>query len=183
MSDPIDLFASAAPLLESITIFKVPVHWGSPIFAGLRSLQIICVRGDPPVTHLVDILLNCPQLSNLCIVGCDIEDDTVASGEAVPIPLPHLEVIHFRSFTTEVLVYILENIEVLPTKSITIKPNQITDEHLAWRVQSAGRTLLTRIKNSLRGLQRVEIAISTAMSGCLEVVSCGKTDQLFGLDL
>lgn len=183
MPHPIDLFASDAPLLESISIFEVPVRWGSPIFAGLRCLQIGGILGDPPVTHLVDTLLHCPQLSRLDIVHCDIEDDRVASGQGFPIPLPQLEDLHFQLFTAEVLVYILENIEALPTRGITIKTNQITDEHLARRLQSAGRTLLARAKDSLRVLERVEITAPTERGDVVEAVSYGKAGQEFVLNL
>ncbi|KAG8922578.1 hypothetical protein FRC01_013863 [Tulasnella sp. 417] len=161
MPDPIDLFSSDAPLLENVHIIEVPVRWGSPIFAGLLCLKISGILGNPQVTHLVDILLQCPQLSRLEIETSDIEDDRVTSGQPVPIPLPQLEVLRLQLFTTEVLVFIVENIEALPTRDITIRPDHITDEHLARGLQSAVGTFLTRAKDSLQGIQHVEIHAPT----------------------
>lgn len=183
LTHPIDLFASDAPFLENICIFEAPVRWESPIFAGLRCLKISDILSGSPLTHLVDILLHCPQLSTLYIAGCDIEDDRVASGQAVPIPLPELEVLHFARSTPGVLVYILENIEALPTRELTIKPDQITEERLAWMLQSAAEALLNRAKDSLRAVRCMEITVFSGRGDFFQVSSYGQTGQQFVLNL
>lgn len=180
---PIDLFASQTPLLENIWILELPVRWTSPIFTGLRCLQISDISGNSPVTDLVEILLRCPRLSTLEIKGCAIEDATVAAGQAVPIPLPELEVLHLTSSTSDVLVYIIENLEACPTKQITISLDLIMDEQLARRLQSAGRALLMRAKGPLRALQRLSVAVTIASCEKIRVISDYDKDQQFALDL
>ncbi|KAG8897229.1 hypothetical protein FRC00_004643 [Tulasnella sp. 408] len=183
LTRPIDLFASNAPLLENICIFEAPVRWESPIFAGLRCLKLSHILGNSPVTHLVDILLRCPQLSTLHITNCYIEDGRVASGQAVPIYLPALEVFHFVIAAPDVLVYILENIEALPTREITLRPDQITEERLARRLQSAAGTLFNRAKDTLGAMRSVEITVFSERGDCLDALSYAQTGQQFILSL
>ncbi|KAG8952023.1 hypothetical protein FRC04_005356 [Tulasnella sp. 424] len=180
---PIDLFASQAPLLENIWILELPVRWTSPIFAGLRCLKIKKMGLDSPVIDLVEILLRCPRLSTLEIKGCAIEDATVTAGQAVPIPLPELEVLHLASSTSHVLVYIIENLEACPTKQITIDLGPIMDEQVVRRLQLAGRTLLSRAQGPLRALQHLLVVVTIGIGENIEVASVYDKDQQFALHL
>ncbi|KAG9050396.1 hypothetical protein FS837_005741 [Tulasnella sp. UAMH 9824] len=116
-------------------------------------------------------------------MSCSIGDDRVSSGQAVSIPLPKLEVLHFAITSPDVLVYILENIEARPTREITIEPDRITEECLARRLQSAAGTLLNRAKDSLGAVRSVEITVFSERGDWFGALSYGQTGKQFVLRL
>ncbi|KAG8900071.1 hypothetical protein FRB99_006264, partial [Tulasnella sp. 403] len=93
-SRPIDLFRGGTECLQELVLSGTSVPWSSPLLSRLQILRIssICMAEAPRTIKLIQILTQCPDLSELAIHQCYIlEPDT---SDDLPAPsLPHLRIL------------------------------------------------------------------------------------------
>ncbi|KAG8916860.1 hypothetical protein FRC02_003512 [Tulasnella sp. 418] len=92
--EPSKLFDDFAPCLQWLSIIGMPISWDSLILSGLTELSLSAWNGTSPPTvdQYLRVLLSCPMLEELMIVGREIDctRDELAAVFHHSIPLPNL---------------------------------------------------------------------------------------------